>query len=103
LIICGKRNRKSGGAGNGTKNLKKEERIIRQNEEPRLANQQTPPPGAVLEALGEKHAEDGSLSVGFMLIPLESGIFSLKVFSIRHEGYILERPALRIPVRPAGD
>ncbi|MDR1047521.1 MAG: hypothetical protein LBL64_07085 [Treponema sp.] len=62
-----------------------------------------PPPGSVLETLGEKHAEDGSFSVGFMFIPLKSGVFTLKAFSIRHEGYILERPALRIPVQPAGD
>jgi hypothetical protein len=62
-----------------------------------------PPPGVVLETLGEKHAEDGSFSVGFMLIPLKSGVFTLEAFSIRHEGYILERPALRIPVRPVGD
>ncbi|MDR2304009.1 MAG: hypothetical protein LBE10_05425 [Treponema sp.] len=62
-----------------------------------------PPPGAVLEILEEKHAEDGSFSVGFMLIPLKSGIFTLKAFLIRHEGYILERPALHIPVQSAGD
>jgi hypothetical protein len=62
-----------------------------------------PPPGAVLETLGEKHAEDGSFSVGFMFIPLKGGVFTLKASSIRHEGYILERPALHIPVQPAGD
>ncbi|MDR0655198.1 MAG: hypothetical protein LBG22_02690 [Treponema sp.] len=62
-----------------------------------------PPPGSVLETLGEKHAEDGSFSAGFMFIPLKSGVFILEAFSIRHEGYILERPALRIPVQPAGD
>jgi hypothetical protein len=62
-----------------------------------------PPPGLVLETLGEKHAEDGSLSVGFLIIPLQSGVFTLEAFSIRHEGYVFERPALRFSVQPEGD